>query len=111
MFSAAQRRSRSQISDIGVSYLAHGCPLFTTLNLNGCDLIKDMGVSALGQGCPLTTIINLYCCHSVADAGISSLRRAPASPLSTLTAALGSDVGVSAVGQGSPRFETVLLDD
>ena len=62
-----------QITDIGISAIAHGCPLLSTINLAFCIKITDVGISAIARGCPLLKKISLTFCVEVTDIGISAL--------------------------------------
>ena len=62
------------ISDVGVSAIAHGCPLLTSINLGSCRRISAVGLSAIAQGCPLLTSINHYGCGGLSETALSRLR-------------------------------------
>ena len=100
-----------QISDIGVSAIAQGCPLLTSINLERCESISDVGVSAIAQGCPLLTLIRLDRCERISDIGLSAV--AQGCPLLTSIALYNcgsiSDLGVSAIAQGCPLLTSIDL--
>ena len=56
-----------------VSAVAQGCPLLSSITLDGCSNITDVGVSALAQGCRQLSSINLRFCHNITDVGVSAL--------------------------------------
>ena len=66
--------SRSRITDGGVSALAQGCPLLTSINLSGSRNITDAGILALAQGCSALKVINLSRCSNIRRLILNDLR-------------------------------------
>ena len=75
-----------EVTDIGISALAHGCPLLRSINLDCCDNITDIGLLALADSCPLLDNISLSECNRI------------------------TDVGVSAIAHGCPFLTSIFLD-
>ena len=63
----------TDITDIGLSALGHGCSQLQMINLRCCYGITDIGISALGRGCSQLQTINLSCCQGITDIGVSAL--------------------------------------
>lgn len=59
-----------RITDVGLSFVANGCPSLMVLSLYRCN-ISDRGLEALAKSCAGLEYINLSHCSSITDRGIS----------------------------------------
>ncbi|WVY90146.1 hypothetical protein V8G54_035660 [Vigna mungo] len=67
------------VSDVGVTSLAYGCPDLRTLdlcgcyNIDSCVVISDDSVIALANRCPHLRSLGLYYCQNITDRAMYSL--------------------------------------
>ena len=59
--------------DMALSIRRHGLSQMTSIDLNHCHQISDVGVSAIAQGCPLLISIDLHNCGRISDVGVSAI--------------------------------------
>ncbi|KAI4301744.1 hypothetical protein L6164_034991 [Bauhinia variegata] len=60
----------TNISDIGLAYIAYSCPKLAELDLYRCACIGDDGLAALSSGCKKLIKLNLSYCNRITDRGM-----------------------------------------
>ncbi|KAL7603587.1 hypothetical protein Lser_V15G16215 [Lactuca serriola] len=64
---------REAVTDVGISYIASGCPSLSVISLARCSTIKDSGLEILSESCKSLTEVNLASCVRITDRGIWAL--------------------------------------
>eukprot|EP00698_Gefionella_okellyi_P000931 TRINITY_DN1080_c0_g1_i1.p1 TRINITY_DN1080_c0_g1~~TRINITY_DN1080_c0_g1_i1.p1 ORF type:complete len:451 (+),score=79.36 TRINITY_DN1080_c0_g1_i1:1236-2588(+) len=104
----------SSITDVGLQYLANGCPALQVLSLHRCDDITDAGVISLARSCPhLNTLAIDWCGYHVTDVAIEALAQSckhlEALNLAHLSAL--TDRSLLALAAGCPHLSIVIVTE
>lgn len=103
--------SAPQLTDAGLSDIAHGCPDLHTIVLGLCKHITDEGLSSLASGCPKMQNITLSMCPKITDTGVTCVAescldlRGVAIKDSAIT-----DVAIQSLAQWCPHLRDIELN-
>ena len=103
--------SAPQLTDSGLSDIAHGCPDLHTVVFGLCEHLTDEGLSSLALGCPLMQNITLSMCPKITDAGVIRLAKS-CSKLRyvTIKDSAVTDAAVQSLAQCCPHLRDLELN-